>query len=479
MSRRDVSPAPVRVPGSFRDPSGYVFTRGGEVFRAIDRACYETLRALAEAGRLDALQAQERIVSTELVEDQPLAESLAAEHPGFEHFLKHQRLREITYPYEWSISMLADAGVHTLELQVELLRSECALKDATAYNVQFVAGRPRFIDLSSIEKPKRLDVWFALGQFSQMFTFPLLLCRYRGWDLRSYFLGNLGGLGIEQAARNFGWLDRLRPRLLLDLTLPLWLHRWAEKGDRAKREVLEKPRNDARPQIMNLQRLRRKLAKLAAGYRPRGVWAKYVQTCSYDRQSEDAKKSLVREFLESTRPGRVLDLGCNTGDYSRLAADCGAEVTAVDSDHDAVERLYRRLRESPAPITPMVVDLCNPSPAIGHLNCERSAFFDRVDAECTLALALMHHLLVSGNLSLEAIADLLGRLTRRDVVLEFVPRDDAMFERLLKYRVDLFSGLTLEACRKVMLERFHLLKEAPIPGTRRTLLFLRKPDRDG
>ena len=71
-------------------------------------------------------------------------------------------------------------------------------------NIQFVGGRPKFIDLASIERPRRLDLWFALGQFQRMFLFPLLLCRYRGWDLRSYFLANLGGCGVEQVARAFG-----------------------------------------------------------------------------------------------------------------------------------------------------------------------------------------------------------------------------------------------------------------------------------
>jgi hypothetical protein len=139
-----------------------------------------------------------------------------------------------------------------------------------------------------------------------------------------------------------------------------------------------------------------------------------------------------------------------------------------------VELLYRRLRAEPAAITPMVVDLCNPSPAVGYMNRERESFLDRVEADCVLALALIHHLLVSGNLSLSAIRDMLLALTRRDVVLEFVPTDDDMFRRLMKFRVDLFGGITLEACRAVFAQGFQILKEEPIPGSKRTLLFLRK-----
>ena len=240
------------------------------------------------------------------------------------------------------------------------------------------------------------------------------------------------------------------------------------------RDTLEKPRRNAGPQIANLRRLRKKIARLAAGYKPRGVWSDYTQTCNYEGGAEQAKKSLVKQFLEETRPRQVLDLGCNTGDYSRLAAECGAEVIAADADHDAVELLYRRLREKPAAITPMVVDLCNPSPGLGFMNRERMPFLERISGDCVFALALLHHLLVSGNLPLDAVCELLATLTRRDLVLEFVPTDDNMFQRLMKFRVNLFEGLTLAAVRDAFSRRFQILKEEPIAGSKRTLLFLRK-----
>jgi SAM-dependent methyltransferase len=465
-----------RIAGSFRDPSGYVFARNGCIFRAIDEGCHRILGKLLESGLVGTLACEGTVVKTEVVEER-LQSELAAEHPGFHHFLQHELLWPITYPYEWSISMLADAGVQTLDLQMRLLQAGYSLKDATAYNIQFVSGRPRFIDVSSIECPNRLDLWIALGQFEQMFVFPLLLCRRLGWDLRSYFLANLGGRDVEQVARGFSWFQRLWPELLLDVTLPVLLSRWAGGGGRAQREKLEKPRTNTGPQLANLRRLRSKITKLAAKYKPRGIWANYTRICNYDDEAERAKKRLVQEFFETTNPKSVVDLGCNTGDYSRLAAACGAQVIAADADHDAVEVLYRRLRETPAPIQPMVIDLCNPSPGVGYMNRERAPFLERIHGDCVLALALLHHLLVSGNLSLDAARDLLFAVTRRDLILEFVPTDDDMFLRLLQLRVNLFEGLTLDKVREVFCERFRLLKEEPVPGSKRTLLFMRRADR--
>lgn len=463
-----------RIAGSFRDPSGYVFKKNGAIFRAIDAGCQNILTDLRERGLLQKLLDKKLIVGTQFVEEPKLKSELAREHPGYENFLQHELISPISYPYEWSVSMLADAAIHTLDLQLKLLEAGVSLKDATAYNIQFVNGRPVFIDLSSFERPARLDVWFALGQFAQMFTFPLLLFRHHGWDFRSYFLGNINGRDVEQVAASLGPLERWMPRALFDVTLPAMIQRRANAKSGDGRAALEKTNKNPKAQIMNLQRLRGKLRKLATTYQPRGVWSDYTSTCSYDSDAEKAKKLLVKEFLELAKPARVLDMGCNTGDYSFLAAETGASVVAADGDQSAIEILYRRLQSRPAAISPMVIDLSTPSPAIGYRNLERPSFFERLDVDCVLALALIHHLHVSGNLSIPAIRDLFFDMTRDYLVLEFVPTDDVMFKKLLQFRVNLFRDLTLESCRKVLAEKFDVVSEAPIAGSPRTLWLLRK-----
>jgi len=469
----DPEPGASRDAGSFRDPSGFVFRHDGRMFRAIDAKCAAILDNLASTGALKRLVADGLVVETSILEPSPVVEDLTAAHPGWSRFLEHALIDPITYPYCWTVSMLADAGIRTVDLQLRLLETGHSLKDATAYNIQFVRGRPVFIDLSSIEKPARLDIWVALGQFQQMFTFPLMLVNDRGWDLRSYFLASLGGRSVEQVGRSFTRLQRLRPGRLLDLTLPLWLNRRGDSGKGGGREMLMRPNADRGPQAINLRRLRGKIARLAARYDPGGAWHDYTRTCTYAGGADDAKKDLVRQMLAAARPKRVLDLGCNTGDYSFLAAETGASVIAADGDHDAVEMLYRRLRGKPADIAPMVVDIGNPSPAIGFMNRERASFHDRVRADALLALALIHHLHVSGNLPLTAIRDLFCALTRDALILEFVPPDDPQFRRLTRFRLDDYPDMNLPRCLEVFGQRFDLVRQAPVPGTSRTLLHMR------
>ncbi len=464
-----------RLSGSFRDPSGYVFTHEGRVLRAIAAESHAGLSELLEKRLLEKFIRARQVVATRFIEAGPLHTALCAEHPGYGHFLEHERLPHLSFPYEWSVSMLADAARLTLDLQIALLGAGFALKDASAYNVQFRNGRPLFIDLGSIHRPRRLDLWFALGQFQRHFLFPLLLARHRGWDLRSYFLANLDGLSPAQVAANFRGLSRWRPAVLLDVTLPALLEGRAARSQ-ARWDSAGKTGGEPRAQLLNLQRLHGKIARLAAGYRPRGAWHDYAATCGYDEEATAAKKRQLHTFLRVSKPATVLDLGCNTGEYSRLAAEAGAQVLATDADHDAIEVLYRGLRAQPAKIHPLVCDLANPPPGIGFQNTERAPFLERYTeaADCVFALALLHHLLVSANLSLGQVRDLLATFTRRWLVLEWVPPEDAQFQRLLQFRENLFTELTLETCLQTFHETFALRARQPLASSGRTLLFFEK-----
>lgn len=468
-----------RDSGSFRDPSGYVFQHAGRIFRALDAVSAAILHDLEAQGHLQRWIQDGLIVGTRRVEEPGLRAELNAAHPGFTAFLEHDRIEPITYPYEWSTSMLADAGLLTLRLQGELLKLGLALKDATAYNIQFVRGQPVFIDLTSIEKPGRRDLWFALGQFNRMFLYPLLLVKHAGWDLRSYFLPSLDGRSTLQVGQAFPFLKRWSPALVMDVGLPFALEKRVKAGKASAPRPPPAaaggaPAGNPVVQEMTLRRLAKKITALAAAIAPETVWGDYTQICSYDAVAEESKKNIVRDFLRQARPASVLDIGCNTGDYSRIAAECGAGVLATDFDVGAVEQMYRRLKREPAAITPLVVDIANPSPGIGYLNGERHGFLDRARPDCVLALAVLHHLLVGANLPMAAIRDLFATLAQKHLVLEFVPTDDVMFRKLIEFRVNLFEHVTLDHCLQVFGDKFTLLRREAVQNSPRTLLLFEK-----
>lgn len=455
--------------------SGQVFLREGRLLRAVDALCHSALDDLANGGLLEQFMRERKVVATRFVDEPARRALLAGEHPGYTHFLEHELLPLISFPSEWSVSMLADAATLTLELQMALLDQAFSLKDASAWHIQFRDARPIFTALSSIERPRRLDAWPALGQFRSQFLFPLLLARHRGWDLRASFLTNPDGPTPAQVAGAFRGAGQLCPVVFRNVTLPRLLEARAAAKEDGKQKGAVKSGGRAEVQLAALRRLRKEVQGLAGGCRPKGSRSG-GDAGSGTSTGEAAKTKMVGVFLGETSPRTVLDLGCGSGDFSFMAAEAGARVVAVDKDADAVESLYRRVRSNPAKITPLVCDLANPTPATGFLNRERAGFIERFAGagECVLALGLFHHLLASDHLSLEQICELLACLTGRWLVLEYVPPGEGEFGRPAQDRANRFSGLTLNACLGAFSGRFDLLSRQALPGTERTLLFLEK-----
>lgn len=465
-----------RDQGSYRDPSGFVFQCDGEIYRAVAASHWPAVIQLIDSGLLDHLTRSGDLVPTTLVSpDDPALERLRQLWPDWQHFLRHDTIENISYPYEWCFSMLADAGLLHLRIQRKLIEKGFSLKDASAFNVQFVRGNPVFIDLLSFARPPRLDIWLAYGQFCRMFLYPLLAYRAGHVTPRQIFLGDLEGMRLDQIYHLIGRRRSLAPAYFLDIFLQYSLDKRARPEKmRELRPQLQAAASDPRPQWLNLARLERKVRTLKQKHRVSGRWRKYQETSSYTEGDKEGKARFIKDFLAAEKPRTVLDLGCNTGFYSLLAAEQGASVVAIDGDHDCIEELYRQTAERKLPILPLVMDISNPSPATGFRNRERRSFIARTSSQCVFALALLHHLLVAARLSLADIRDFLADLTTRHLVIEYIDRTDAMFETLLSLREDLYEDFNLDRFLSVFSDRFRVVTRKQLPGTQRHLFVLEK-----
>jgi hypothetical protein len=211
---------------SFRDPDSAVIYDGGRVFRGLRGGALEALRSLEKSGLLDNVCSSGRVISTRfLVENEPSYASLMKTFPGFAGFVEHPFLPFVSYPPEWTMSMLCDAALLHLDLQMELIEKGFSLKDASAYNVQFDGSRAVFIDAGSFEVGAGA-VWPAYGQFCRMFLFPLLLWRYRHMEPKGLFLSHMDGVPLRTTAEILG-VRALYPSCFLDVTLPARLEKRA------------------------------------------------------------------------------------------------------------------------------------------------------------------------------------------------------------------------------------------------------------
>jgi hypothetical protein len=448
------------VDGSFRDPSGFVYTRDGILYRQVNLSSRQRFEAFLASGLYDELVREGLLVPHEQV-----GLELAATEEAFA-VIRPLRVNFISYPYEWSFGQLQDAATLTLDIQERALARGFTLRDSSAYNIQFQAGQPVLIDTLSFEPWVEGKAWDAYKQFCEHFLLPLTLMRERdvrcGALLRTY----LDGVPLDLGSR----LLPRRTWASATTLLHIHLHAWA-KGRYAGSAVSStvKGRSMSRKSLLTLvKNLGAAVRRLS--WQPAGTeWADYSTDNNYSPVAAQSKRRIVATHLRDSAARTVWDLGANTGEYSRVAREVASLVISFDMDPAAVERNYRRVRgDRETGILPLLTDLSNPSPAQGWAGRERLSLEQRGPADTLLALALIHHLAIGHNLPLEHIANYLARLGR-SLIIEFVPKSDSQVRRLLLSRPDIFPGYTQEEFEKAFSRHFTIHAAARIEDSERWL----------
>jgi hypothetical protein len=449
-------------PASFRDPSGFLFWHEGRLYRQVNEPYRENFELLITSGLYGKLTA-----AGLLVEHEEAGLDLARA-PGACRVIRPVLVPFISYPYEWCFSQLQDAALHTLKVQKIALEYGMSLKDASAYNVQFVHGRPLLIDTLSFEKYPEGRPWVAYRQFCQHFLAPLALTAYRDARLNQLSKLHLDGVPLDLASR----LLPARTRAKFSLLSHIHLHARSQKRYE-NRPVRTAERRMSRFSLLALlNSLEGGVAKLR--WRPSGSeWADYYGHTNYSDRAEEFKKRRLDEFLQALTPRQVWDIGANTGIYSRIASGRGIPTVALDIDPAAVEKNYRQCRrEQNAFLMPLVGDITNPSPGIGWENRERTPLLERGPADVVLALALIHHLAISNNLPLGRIADFFSRFCR-SLVVEFIPKSDSQVRHLLATREDIFPDYHAEGFEREFGRYFIIERREAIPESQRILYVMR------
>jgi 2-polyprenyl-3-methyl-5-hydroxy-6-metoxy-1,4-benzoquinol methylase len=408
-----------------------------------------------------------------------LPREIAVEIEHGSHVVEHEPVWFPSYPYEWPPDMLFAAGELTIELAQRLFDASFSLKDATPYNVLFCGPKPVFIDVLSFERHLEGDSrWLPYGQFLRTFILPLLMSKHFGGSLAEIFLTHRDGLEPEKVYPHITWPQRLRPPFLTTVSLPAWLGRRVKAGasDLYRRDTSMDPEK-AEFILRSQLRRARKLLETAKPFSGKpSTWSSYTQTLSYAADDYSRKLCLVQQWLAKTRPASLLDVGCNTGDFSQVAAESGARVVAIDTDPVVVGLTWQRAVMSNLDILPLVVNFGWPSPAVGWRNAEYRSFLDRAAGlfDTVMLLAVLHHLLVTERIPLGQVVEVCEKLTNKDLIIEYVSKDDEMFRSLMRGRDSLHHDFTQEAFEQAFRGRFELVQKTQVKGNLRWLYLLQK-----
>jgi len=458
----------MRDKGSFRDPSGYVFKVDGKIYRAIS----STYKNHFE-------HASKKLIFEELFDKGFLIRHKAIDKSIFKDLnddiykvIQPETIQFISYPYEWSFSQLKDAAILTLELQLELLKNDFTLKDATPYNIQFLNNKPIFIDTLSIEKINSIDyTWKAFKQFSEMFYMPLLLMS--NVDLLSIrFLETfINGINYDLFFKLISFKQRLNPRVFLNLYLPYLIQKKLNKRSSIKNQKVL-PKKNAEFLIVNLISSIKNI-KIKSS---ETEWAEYYEEVNEEKPSYLVnKKNIVESYVKNLKVDKIIawDIGANDGEFSKLISKIkNSKIYSIDIDPLAVEKNYLKNKEIEN-IFPLRIDFTSPSASIGWMTKERSSIFNRLEKpNLILGLAIMHHF-INSNIPLYEILELFS-LTNQFLLIEYIPINDIKARQIFSSRGEDFNYPSKVEFEKTFKNQFLIIESKKLEPTDRILYLMKR-----
>jgi SAM-dependent methyltransferase len=459
---------------TFRDPAGQLRLTADCALRQIRPSAEEETRAFLASPMRAALERSGDLIPSRIASPDTYS-SIA---PG-ELWLEHPRIDPISYPWEWTTAQWRAAAEVTLRVASQAIAAGWTLKDATPLNILFAGPRPILVDVLSFERrDPGSTVWLAYGQFVRTFLLPLVAAKYLSWPLHATLFAR-DGYEPGEIYKALPFWRRFTPDLIDVVTLATrFEHRGATQSGSKKRSSAADPELATHILEKRIARLGKQI-RHAAGEQGRSQWSRYEQSASHYRPADvAAKQQFVKRALGISRPAHVLDIGANTGTYSLMAAESGAEVVALESDSAALEALWQNAAREKRPITALVANIARPTPAAGWRNREHLSLLDRLTGkfDLVLMLAVIHHLILREQLPLAHIAGLCAHLTRRWLLLEWVPPADPMFQEWLRGRDDLYGHLTEDDLSRAFAPFFVTIDRTELGNGRVLLLLQRTPE---
>lgn len=443
---------------SFRDPSGHLFYDGDTLKRRILPIYFKQYKALKESGFFNTLSRKHLLI--------PHKETSVSEQ---EIILTPEVIPFITNPYEWSFEQYKQAALLTLKIQKYALTKGFILKDASAYNVTMYQGKPIFIDTLSFDFYEQDTPWRAYKQFITHFFGPLVLAKYHGTDIFKMMLTHIDGIPVQLIASLLPGKSKLSSTIYTNIHLLAKMEGKHKDDYKAEAKVAKL---SLKAQNTILDSLYDYIKNLSVNEATE--WGDYYTKTNYDATAFEAKKRLIKSWVAPLNPNRIIDVGGNDGTFAR-SLDSNAHLIVTDIDAQAVEQNFVKAQQQKENnMLAFVCDVLQPAAGIGFNNTERHPLLHRLTnyaPDVTMALALIHHITLSGNVPFEKSASFFAQFTK-NLIIEFPKREDSWVHSLLVRKrefinhFDFYNEANFEEGFK---KHFKLEKKETIAGTSRVL----------
>lgn len=456
--------------GSFRDPEGRVFITANGVFRSLSLNAVSRMRQLLNSNFIVKLIAEGLVIPTKMVETKALG--LSSSQFG-DYVLEHEKISLVTYPYEWSFDMLRDAALTQLTIMEMGLNEGYILKDGTAFNNLYRNGKMCFIDILSVDSYVEGQPWEGYSQFCQEFLLPLMLTSYKNIEFQPWWRGTMKGITLSEFNSLLKFNDYFRRGVLKHIVLQ---NIFESSFSKSRKSLYPNFQNN----VFSKQSLKNLLSDLKSvienlSYKhSQSKWVTYANDNSYLEADKHIKENFVRDCIKQITPNQIIDIGSNTGLFSKIISEYATKVISIDLDPSCINNLYLELSKNAdlsKKIIPVIGDLINPTPAQGWELAERDDLFLRVRSNAFVALAVVHHICIGSNVPLDYFVSLLKKIANSGVV-EWVDSKDIMVSFMLRNRKNIFSNYTWEKFKTNIEKHFTVLKIVDLHNGSRKLCFL-------
>lgn len=448
---------------SFRDPSGYIFHDGGTLRRAVNPIYFPQYNKLKDSGFFNTLIKKGLLIGHEetSVSDEKI-------------IITPEPIPFITNPYEWSFEQFKHAALLTLQIQKYALTKGFILKDASAYNVTFHKGKPVFIDTLSFDFYEENTPWRAYKQFITHFFGPLVLAKYHGTEIFKMLQTHIDGLPVKLIASLLPGKTKLSSTLYTNIHLLAKMENKHSEDYKAETKVAKLSKKAQDNILTHLFNFIKKLELNEAS-----EWGDYYEKTNYNDQAFEAKKELIKKWVLPMNIEKLIDVGGNDGTFARTVLSDVKDVLVTDIDSNAVGYNYHQVQKNGEQnMLPFVCDVLQPAPGIGFNNTERNSLIERLKnyaPDVTLALALIHHITLSGNVPFEKSAEFFAKFST-NLIIEFPKREDSWVESLLVRKrefINHFDFYNEADFEKGYTQYFSIEKKEVIHGTHRVLYLLK------
>ncbi len=445
----------IEEPGSFRDPAGKIFYHENKIIREINSVGKKRLEFLIKNKIIEKSIQDDFLIKTEVLKKDQIPKA-----SDENIYLEHERVPYISYPYEWSFDQLKEAALFHLDFNLFLLKHGATLIDASAYNIQFIGYKPIFIDVLSIEEYVEGSPWKGHKQFCENFLNPLILKSKKGIKFNNWFKGNLEGIQTDELDKLLSFFDKFSYNIFVHVHLLNKLDQ-KFKSDKSLKPIKKKNFFPKKSLISILNQIRKFIYNLK-DFKTVSLWDDYSLNNSYTKDEEVKKKNIVTDFIKKNQFNLLADLGCNDGEYSRLALESGCKkVIGFDFDINTVNRAFKKSIKNNINFLPLYLDASNPSSNLGWNENERKSFKTRANFDGVLSLAFEHHLAIAKNIPLPNVIYWITSLAPTGLI-EFIPKNDQTIIKMLELKGDIFPNYDLDNFEKYLEKNCKILSKNAI-----------------